>query len=284
MALGSQKVSRSTGGNIAILTFLTLLGLVMALPFFYTIIQSLKPLDELFIFPPRFWVVKPTLDNFTLLFGLTENLWVPFSRYLFNTTYLAILCTAIQVIVASMAAYPLAKHQFPGKGLIFGLVTLSLLFTADVTFLPSYIIISSMRMIDSHLAMIIPTIAYSFGLYLMRQNLVNFPDSIIESARIDGASESKIFWRIIMPSNKAVWMTMIVFSFSGMWSRSDTAYIYSEELKGLPTLLNTISAAGIARTGVAAATSVLLIIPPIIVFMITQSNVIETMASSGMKD
>lgn len=219
----------------------------MALPFFYTIIQSLKPLDELFIFPPRFWVVKPTLDNFTLLFGLTENLWVPFSRYLFNTTYLAILCTGIQVIVASMAAYPLAKHQFPGKGLIFGLVTLSLLFTADVTFLPSYIIISSMRMIDTHLAMIIPTIAYSFGLYLMRQNLVNFPDSVIESARIDGASEWKIFWRIIMPSNKAVWMTMIVFSFSGMWSRSDTAYIYSEELKGLPTLLNTISAAGIAR-------------------------------------
>lgn len=284
MALGSSKISRSTGGNIAIILFLLFLGLVMALPFFYTILQSLKPLDELFIFPPRFWVKRPSLNNFTMLFSLTESLWVPFSRYLFNTTYLAVLCTAIQVIIASMAAYPLAKHKFPGKGIIFGLVTLSLLFTADVTFLPSYIIISSLHMIDTHWAMIIPSIAYSFGLYLMRQNLIAFPDSVLESARIDGATEWTIFWKIVMPANKAVWMTMIVFSFSGMWSRGDGAYVYSEELKGLPTLLGTISAGGIARAGVAAATSVLMIIPPIIVFMITQSNVIETMASSGMKE
>ena len=118
----------------------------------------------------------------------------------------------------------------------------------------------------------------------MRQNLLSFPDSILEAARIDGASEAKLFWRILMPSMKAVWMTMIVFSFGALWGRSDTSYIYSEQLKSLPTLLSQLSASGVARMGVGAATSVVLVIPPILVFIITQSNVLETMASSGMKD
>ena len=241
-------------------------------------------MEELFIFPPRFWVVRPTLSNFKNLFLLTENLWVPFSRYLFNSFFVVIICTVLQVIIASMAAYPLAKHQFPGKKLIFNLVVLSLLFAGEVTFLPQYILISSMNMIDTFWALILPSAAYSLGLYLMRQNLMGFPDSILEASRIDGASEATVFWKIVMPSMKPVWLTMVVFSFGSLWSRSDTNYIYSEQRKNLITLLTQISSGGIARAGVGAAISVLLMLPPIVIFIITQSNVIETMTSSGLKE
>ena len=279
-----RQISRSIGGNAVIIVFLFAMSILMMLPLVYAIIQSLKPMEELFIFPPRFWVVRPTLSNFKNLFLLTENLWVPFSRYLFNSFFVVIICTVLQVIIASMAAYPLAKHQFPGKKLIFNLVVLSLLFAGEVTFLPQYILISSMNMIDTFWALILPSAAYSLGLYLMRQNLMGFPDSILEASRIDGASEATVFWKIVMPSMKPVWLTMVVFSFGSLWSRSDTNYIYSEQRKNLITLLTQISSGGIARAGVGAAISVLLMLPPIVIFIITQSNVIETMTSSGLKE
>lgn len=161
---------------------------------------------------------------------------------------------------------------------------LALLFTYDVTFIPQYVLVSKLKIINTYLAMILPSIAFPLGLYLMRQNLLGFPDSVLEAARIDGAKERTIFWRIIMPSVKPVWMTMLVFSFGGLWNRSDTNYIFSEQLKGLQTLLQQLSAGGIARMGVSAATTLVLIIPPILVFIIAQSQVIETMANSGMKE
>lgn len=279
-----RKVSRSAGGNLIVIVFLTVVGIVMFIPLLYTLLQSVKPLEEIFIYPPRFWVTRPTLDNFRNLFQLTTNLSVPFSRYLFNSIFITVVCTTLQIIFASMAAYPLAKHEFMGKKFIFQLIVLALLFTAEVIFLPQYILISALGWVDTYWALIIPSAAYTLGVYLMRQNMVGFPDSILEAARIDGASEAVCFWKIVMPSMKAVWMTMIVFSFGAMWSRSDTSYIYTEQLKGLPTLLSQIAAGGIARMGVSAVTAVLLLIPPILVFILTQSNVIETMASSGMKD
>ncbi len=279
-----RRVSRSTGGNLAIILLLCLAGVVMMLPLVYTVLQSLKPLDEIFIYPPRFWVRRPTLANFKNLFVLTSNLWVPFSRYLFNSLFITVVCTGIQVVFASMAAYPLAKHSFPGKSLIFNLVVLSLLFTGEVVFLPQYILVSSMRLVDTYWALILPSAAYSLGLYLMRQNLMSYPDTVLEAARIDGAKESTIFWRIIMPSMKPVWLTMVVFAFGALWNRSDSNFIYSEEMKNLITLLGQLSSGGVARAGVGAATSVVMIIPPILIFIITQSNVMETMASSGMKE
>ena len=282
--LGSKRVSRSNGGTVMIVIGLGFLGMLMMLPLVYAVIQSLKPLEELYIFPPRFWVARPTIDNFKNLFKLTSDLWVPFSRYLFNSVFVAAVCTAIQVIYASMAAYPLAKNKFFGSKFLFQMVVIALLFTGEVVFLPQYLLISSFRLLDSYWALILPTMAYPLGLYLMRQNMLGFPDSIIEAARIDGAPERTVFWRILMPNMKAVWLTMIVFSFGGMWGRSDTTYIYSEELKSLPTLLSQISSSGIARAGAGAAASVLMMIPPILIFILTQSNVIESMANSGLKE
>ena len=284
MTLSSRKLSRSNGGSIVIMLFLLVLAAIMVLPLLYVVLQAFKPLEELFIFPPRFWVKSPTMENFRQLMNVTSNLWVPFSRYLFNSVFITLLCTVIQVVFASMAAYPLAKNEFVGKQFIFGMVVISLLFTYEVTFIPQYLILSSFRLINTFLSLICTAAAFPMGLYLMRQNLLLFPDSILESARIDGATEAVVFWKIIMPANKTVWMTMAMFSFNGMWNRSDSAYIYDEQLKSLPTLLSQIAAGGISRMGVGAATSLLLIIPPIIVFLLTQSRVMETMANSGMKD
>lgn len=285
MALYTKSnVSRSKGGTAMIIIFLLGVAVMMGIPLVYMVIQSLKPLDELFVFPPRFFVRRPTLSNYTQLQTITSGLWVPFSRYLFNSLAVTGITTAMQVIFASMAAYPLAKHNFKGKQFFFGIVVLSLLFSYEVTFVPQYILLSSLGMINSYSALILPAAAFPLGLYLMRQNLLQYPDSILESARIDGATEAAIFWKIIFPANRPVWMTMLMFSFSGLWNRADTAFIYSEAKKSLPTMLAQVSSGGIARMGVSAAVAVLLIIPPIAIFLLTQSQVIETMSNSGMKE
>jgi ABC-type glycerol-3-phosphate transport system permease component len=285
MQAAAKKISRSTAGNVLIILFLAGVALVMFMPLLYMLLQSVKPPEEIFLFPPRFWVNRPTGDNFKNLFALASDLWVPFSRYLFNSLFVTVTTTALQVVLASMAAYPLAKHKFMGKGFFFNIVVLALLFTYDVVFLPQYILISSLGWVDKYISLILPSAAYPLGLYLMRQNMMSFPDSVLESARIDGGSEATLFWRIVMPSMKPVWMTMVVFSFSALWSRTDISFIYSEQLKSLPTLLQQISAGGVVtRMGVGAATSVILVLPPILIFILAQSKVIETMASSGMKD
>lgn len=279
-----NKISRSRAGFVITIVFLASVGIIMSFPLIYTVLQSLKPLEEIFIFPPRFWVVRPTLHNFKMLFAIASGFWVPSSRYLFNSIFIAGATTAIQVLLSSMAAYPFAKHKFPGKKILFNMVILALLFTNQVVELPQYILISVLGFIDNYLALIMTAAASSLGLYLMRQNMLSFPNSIIESARIDGASEARVFWGIIMPSMKPAWMTLIVFSFGTMWNRSDAAYIYSEQLKSLPTLLDQIAVGGISRAGVAVAISVVIILPPIAIFLFTQNNVIETMANSGMKE
>ncbi len=284
MRLSAKKVSRSNGGTFVIIFFLFLLALVMMIPFIYALLQSLKPIEEIFVYPPRFWVTRPTLDNFSLLFRSATDLWVPFSRYVWNSIYIAVGTTAISVLFSSMAAYPLAKHNFKGRNFIFSVMTLSMLFNGTVLFLPSYLLVSALGLTDTHLIFFLTALGNTMGLYLMRQNMVGFPDSILEAARIDGAPERLIFWRMVMPNMKAAVMTLVVFAFSAAWGMSDSLYIYSEELKGLPTLLTQVAAGGIARAGVGAASSVLMMLPPIIVFIITQSNVIEAMTNSGMKD
>lgn len=284
MVLSSKRISRSNGGTVSIVVFLVLVGVLMMIPLVYALLQSIKPMEEIFVFPPRFWVNRPTLQNYRNLLNYTSDLWVPVSRYVLNSVFLSVVCTVIQVVIASMAAYSLSKLQWRGRDAFFHIIVLSLLFTGDVVALPQYLMISQMRIIDTFWAMILPSAAYTMGLYLMRQNMLLLPDSLLEAARIDGAPERTIFWSVVMPNVKPTWLTMVVFAFGGLWNRSDTTYIYSEDLKSLPTLLSQISSGGIARAGVSAAAAVLMMIPPILIFIVTQSNVIETMANSGMKE
>jgi ABC-type glycerol-3-phosphate transport system permease component len=278
------KISRTLRGNIAILSVLTLLGLFTALPLYIAIINSLKPLNELWVFPPRFYVVNPTLKNFEDLFSLMSNSIVPFSRYIFNTVLITVVGTAGQILFASMCAFALAKYAFPGAKIYFKIIVLSLMFSPAVTAIPNYITMSKLGLIDTYFSIIVPVFGSTLGLYLMKQFMEQINDSMLESARIDGANEWTIYWSIVMPQVKPAWLTLMVFSVQSLWSIGQSNMIFSEDLKSLNYALGQIIQAGIARAGVATAVAVIMMIPPIITFIITQSNVIQTMSNSGMKD
>lgn len=250
----------------------------------YAISNAFKPLDEIFMFPPRFFVRNPTLDNFRDLFLLMAQSWVPFSRYIFNTVFITAAGTAGHVVVASMAAYALEKHKFPGAKLFFSIVVTSLMFSPVVTAIPNYMVMAKLKWLDTYLALIIPAFGYSLGLFLMKQFMVTIPDSLLESARMDGASEFRTFWTVAMPCVKPAWLTLIIFSFQTLWGATGSTFIYSEELKTLPYALNQILLGGFARAGVGAAVILLMMIVPVILFMVTQSSIIQTMSTSGLKE
>ena len=278
-------LNRSPGGNIAILFFLALVGIFMALPLVYSVSSALKPLDELWMYPPRFFVHNPTFKNFRDLFDLMGDNWVPFSRYVFNTFFVSVVGTFGHVILSSLCAYALAKHNFPGRNFLFQMVVLSLMFSAVVTQVPSFLIMSKMKLINTFGAYILPAFCSSLGLYLMKQFIeTSIPDSLLEAARIDGAGEGRIFWRVVMPLVKPAWLTLIIFSFQGLWNTSATVLIQREELKTLNNALSQIVSGGIARTGTAAAAAVIMMVVPIFVFVISQGSIVETVATSGMKD
>ena len=276
-----NKLSRSRLGNLVVLVLLAAMGVFTAIPFLFSIVQAIKPVDELFVYPPRLTVSRPTLDNFAVLFNLTSSTWVPVSRYLFNSLLLTVCGTVGNVVVCSMAAYPLAKLKFHGRKLLFNLVVVSLLFTYEVTFIPNYVILSKLQMLDTFWALLLPAVATPMGLFLMKQFMEQIPDSVVESARVDGAGTLTLYWRIVMPQVKPAWLTLVIFSFQSLWNREGLEFIFSEELKMFPTILKQVASSGVARAGAAAA---ILMIPPIVVFLLSQSNVIETMASSGIKE
>lgn len=278
-----KRISRSLAGDISLFLILALFGCFSAYPLVYSICAAFKPLSELFIFPPKLFFEHPTLDNFSDLSALLEDSWVPFSRYLFNTVWITLAGTAGHVIIASMAAYPLAKYKFPGSKIIFGLVVYSLMFAAQVTATPRYIIFSGLGLVDTQLAIIVPAFAYSLGLYLMKQFMSDIPMELIESAKIDGASEFQIYWHIVMPMVKPAWLTLIILLFQQLWNNDGGTYIYTESLKPLSYALHQIVAGGVARQGTSAAVMLIMMIVPITVFILSQSQIIETMAHSGMK-
>ena len=278
-------LSRSRGGDAGITAMLVIMGAFMFLPMYYVVIQSLKPLDELWMFPPRFYVIKPTVKHFKDLFTLMSDSMVPFSRYIFNTVFTSIAGTVGHLFIASIAAYAMAKIKFPGGRTMFTTVRTSLMFHQTVTAICSFILMSAFQMVDTYWAIVIPAWGSTLGFYLMKQFMESHVhDSVLESARLDGASELKTFWTIAMPMVKPGWLTLIVYCFQGLWNQGSSIYIHSEQLKSLNYAIGQITAGGIKRAGASAAATVVMMMVPIMVFVITQSNIIETMGSSGMKD
>ncbi len=278
-------LNRSRGGDTGIGIMLFLLGAFMFLPMVYAISQSLKPLDELWKFPPNFIVHNPTVKNYTDLFRLMNTSWVPFSRYLFNTVLISVSGTFGNLILSSMAAYALSKIKFPGRGWMFQMIVLSLMFSATAASIANFITMSLLHWVDTLWAVIVPAWGSTLGLYLMKQFMESsVSDAVLESARLDGSSEFNTFIRIAMPMVKPAWLTLIVYSFQGLWNSGASIYIYSEELKTFNYAISQILSGGIVRAGAGAASTVVMMIVPVVVFVITQSNIIETMSASGMKD
>lgn len=280
-----RSINRSLKGDILIFIILGLFGLVMAVPMIFAIGQSFKPLDEFWIFPPKIFPINPTGKNYSDLFKLMGDSWVPFSRYIFNTVLISVVGTAGNVLFSSYAAYAIAKIPFPGRNFLFKIIVYSLMFNATVTGITNFITMSALRMVDTYLAVIVPAFCTTYGLYLMKQFMeTSVPNEALESARLEGASENKIFWKIAMPMVKPAWITLIIFAFKDLWNTGANMYIYSEELKTFNYAISQIVTSGVARTGVSAASTVVMMVVPITVFVVTQSNIIQTMSTSGMKD
>lgn len=286
-ALRLRKIrhrNRSLGGDILLTVILAIFGLFSIFPLWYIFVSAFKPFSEIFIFPPKLTVDNPTLNNFFDLFTIIEGFDVPLSRYVFNTLFITGLGTFGTVILGSMAAFPLAKYKFPGSKLMNDIIVYALMFSPTVTAIPNYLIMSKLGLIDTYWAVILPAVGQTLGLFLMRNFIVQVPDALLEAAKIDGAGEFKIYWEIIMPLCKPAWITLIILSFQQMWGTTGGVFIYSEELKPLSYVLSQLVNGGISRTGVASAVSLIMVIVPVTVFILSQSNVMETMATSGIKE
>ena len=278
-----KRRNRSIGGDVILFVVLAFFGIFSLFPLLYTLTSAFKPFSEIFMYPPKLTVENPTLNNFFDLGTIIEDFTIPLSRYIFNTLVITGLGTFGTVLLGSMAAYPLAKYEFPGSKLMSTIIVYALMFSTSVTAIPNYLIMSALGIVDTYWAVILPAVGGTLGLYLMKNFMVQVPDDMLEAAKIDGATEFKTFWKVVMPLCKPAWITLVILSFQQMWGTTGGVFIYSEELKPLSYVLSQLVSGGISRTGVASAVSLLMLIVPIGVFVFSQSNVIETMATSGIK-
>lgn len=280
-----KRYTRSTAGSIFYFLILIFAGIFMVFPMVYCLITSIKPLDELLIFPPKFFVSRPTLQNYKALPALLSNLQIPISRYIFNSLFITLISTFLTIVAGSLAAFTFSKSKVRGVKVLFTIVQVMLLYSTVTLGVPQYLIFSKFKMIDTYWIYILPAIPSAVNCFLLKQFMdVSVPDTLLEAASIDGAGVMKTYWKIVMPVMKPAWMTVLLFSFQGMWSTVPQGTIFSEQLKTLPYVMSSVSAGGIARSGSSMAITVLLMLPPILVFLITQSNVMETMSSSGIKE
>lgn len=278
----NRHASRTIGGDIVIFIVIGIIACFMAIPLLYAIITAFKPLDEIYAFPPKLYVIRPTTENFSLLFKLTSELWVPFSRYIFNSIFTSVVATLGHLLIASMAAYVLAKHKLMISG-FFKLVVMALLFNGTVLWLPQYVIMAKMNIINTYWVYILPNLAMPLGLFLMKQFMEQVPTALIEAAQLEGAGQFKIFSKVVMPMVKPAWLTLLIFCFQTVWNSNHDSQIFDEQLKVINSAISQVSAGGISRAGAAMAGSLFLMIPPILVFVFSQGSVVETMAHSGVK-
>ena len=280
----NKRVGKSWKNDVGIFLLLTITGLFMIFPIYLAVVNSIKPVQEVFLMPPKLYAMDPTFDNFKDLFKIANNSWVPFSRNIFNSIYVTVVATIFHVLFASTAAFVLSKCKFPGNALLNQIVVIALLFNSTVLYIMQYIVMATLGMSNTYSALILPIIATSMGLYLMRQSMTSIPDAMIEAAKVDGAGLMHICWGIVMPNCKPALMTIIIFEFQTAWNTVGGGLVYDEALKTIPVVVQQIAAAGIARQGAIAASAVVLMIPPLLVFVLAQRNVMETMAHAGMKD
>ena len=281
----AKRYTRSRIGNFFFVFFLLLFGAFSVLPLVYCIATSFKPIDELLVFPPTFFVRRPTGQNYSILPELLSSLNVPLLRYIFNSVFVSAVITVLYVLFSAMAAFSICKSGLKGKNIYFAVIQFALLFNAYTLSIPQYVIISKLNIIDTYWAYILPAIASTMGVFLMKQFMEgSVPDALLEAARMDGASPIRIFFTIIIQIVKPALMTLTLFDFRDAWASIPNGTVFSEEIKTLPYIMTQIAAGGIARSGSSMAVTVIMMIPPILIYFITQSNVMETMSSAGIKE
>lgn len=285
-----QKVPRRKKIKIGHTLFVAgMLALVCftALPMVAMICRAFMPLDELYLYPPRIIVKKPTLSNFADLLTSLSASEVPFSRYIFNSLFTTGVTVFLSILVCCAGAYGLAKFKPRGSSTIFAIITAALMFSSYVTQIPNYLIVTQLGLVNSYWALILPKVAVAYNFFLVKQFAEQLPNSILEAARIDGSGEFGTFWKIAMPLLKPAWSTLAVFSFVSNWNDyfSALVFINKDAMKTLPLALQTLAggAGVVARSGSVGAATLLTTLPTIIVFCVMRGRVMQTMTYSGIK-
>lgn len=259
----------------------------MILPILFIFSHAFKPMGELFAYPPKFFVQNPSLNNFRNLFKASQVASVPISRYVFNTALVTSIVLVLSVLMCTMAAYVLSKKQFRGKKFALELNNAALMFVATAVTIPRYLIIDSMNISDTVWAHILPLLAMPVGLFLVKQFVDQVPDSLIEAAVVDGASDFKIYRTIILPLIKPAVATAALLTFQAVWGNIETSQLYmtTDSLRTLAFYMNTLASNtnAVAGQGIAAAASLIMFLPNLILFIILQSNVMDMMTHSGIK-
>jgi ABC-type glycerol-3-phosphate transport system permease component len=246
-------------------------------------------MEELFAFPPKFITTHPTLDNFRKLMKASRASGIPMSKYVFNSIFITVVVVAGSLLFSTMAAYSLSKLKFKGRELMMQINQIALMFVAVAVMIPRYLVVNKLGMIDTYWAEILPLIALPVSLFLIKQFVDQVPDSLIEAAYMDGAKEWQIYWKIIVPMIKPAIATAAILVFQQVWTNLETSnyYINDDSLKSLAFYMNTLTSTTTTNTvagqGVAAAASLIMFLPNLILFCILQKNVMNTMAHSGIK-
>ena len=281
----TRRFTRSRAANIMYFVLIFSSGLFTMLPLIYAVVTSFKPLDELLLFPPQFFVRRPTIENYVALPSLLSDQFVPLTRYLFNSVFVSVITTGLYILISAMAAFALSKSKLRFRNVLFMIVQFALLFNAYTLSVPQYLILSKLHIIDTYLVYIMPQMATTLGVFLMKQYIEGYvPDTLLEAANIDGAGYFRSFFRIVLPIVKPALLTLTLFAFRDIWALVPQGTIFSEQLKTLPMIMAQVTAGGIVRSGSAMAVSVIMMIPPVIVYLISQSNVVEAMSSAGIKE
>jgi ABC-type glycerol-3-phosphate transport system permease component len=289
-SFSGMKINPSRYHKSQIKFFLVLIpmAIFIALPIIFIVSHAFKPENELFAYPPRFFVSVPTLQNFRDLVSLASESGIPFSRYLFNSLIVTVFGVFLSVFITSTAAYGLSKLKFKGRRVLFEINTIALMFVPIAVTIPRYLVIANTGMIDSYWVLILPLIAMPVGLFLVKQFIDQTPNELIESAKIDGASEMEIFLKIIVPIIAPALSTVGILSFQLLWNDTSgsSLYINDERMKTLAFYFTTLTARtgnNVAGQGVLAAASLITFVPNIVIFIFLQSRVMNTMAHSGIK-
>jgi ABC-type glycerol-3-phosphate transport system permease component len=290
MALKAMNVNPKHFDRTQIKFYLFLLpmAIFMIMPVIYVINQAFKPIDELFMFPPRFFVRKPTFKNFIDLFRAASSTGVPMMRYLINSIIVTTIAIVTTLIITTSTAYALSKKNFKAKKTLFGINQTALMFVAVAVAIPRYLIIDNIGLNDNFLVHIIPYLAMPVGLFLVKQFVDQVPNELIEAAKIDGAGDWHILWNIIIPLVKPALATVAILTFQMIWNNTESSnlYIITETKKTFAFYLTTLTAnqaVSLAGAGMAAAAGLIMFLPNLIIFIIMQSRVMNTMSHSGIK-
>ncbi|MDF2698923.1 MAG: transporter permease [Haloplasmataceae bacterium] len=268
--------------------YLIPLAVFMLLPIIFVFSHAFKPLNELFTYPPKFFVKRPTLDNFTDLFRQTSTSGIPFSRYLFNSIIVTTIGVFATIAITSMAGYALSKLKFKFKHFLFEMNQLALMFVGTALVIPTYLVTVNIGILDTYLAHLLPILSLPVGLFLVKQFIDQVPDSLIEAAKLDGANELQIYWRIIVPIIKPALATVGILAFQRFWNDMGTSslYVNDESKKTLAFFMTTLTSSvgnQVAGQGMRAASSLIMFIPNLLIFILIQNKVMDTMAHSGIK-